>query len=65
MYVVLSTERLLSNKLLSRTFAASLDGALGPMVSPGYVLLSAQFGVSVDEVASSFGSLVLGLACFM
>ena len=51
--------------LLSRTFGASLDGALGPMVGPGYVLLSAQFGVSIDEVASSFGALVLGLGCFM
>ncbi|KAG6829772.1 hypothetical protein H0H92_003562 [Tricholoma furcatifolium] len=46
-------------------FAASLDGAVGPMVGPGYVLLAAQFGVSVDEVASSFGGVVLGLGCFM
>lgn len=35
------------------------------MTGPGYVLLSAQFGVSVDEVASSFGAIILGLACFM
>jgi len=47
------------------TFGASLDGALAPLVSPGYVLLSTQFGVSIDEVASSFGALVLGLGCFM
>ncbi|KAF5375213.1 hypothetical protein D9758_000497 [Tetrapyrgos nigripes] len=46
-------------------FAASLDGALSPMVGPGYVLLSEQFGVSVDEIASSFGAILLGLACFM
>ncbi|KAF9469578.1 MFS general substrate transporter [Collybia nuda] len=46
-------------------FAASLDGALSPMVGPGYVLLSDQFGVSVDDVASSFGAILLGLACFM
>jgi len=46
-------------------FAASLDGALSPMVGPGYVLLSQQFGISVDEVASSFGFILLGLACFM
>ncbi|KAF8963907.1 MFS general substrate transporter [Flammula alnicola] len=46
-------------------FAATLDGALSPMVGPGYVLLSNQFGVSVDEVASSFGSILLGLGCFM
>ncbi|KAK7464474.1 hypothetical protein VKT23_006644 [Stygiomarasmius scandens] len=46
-------------------FAASLDGALSPMTGPGYVLLSGQFGVSVDEVASSFGAILLGLACFM
>lgn len=46
-------------------FAASLDGALSPMVGPGYVLLSKQFGVSVDDVASSFGSILLGLGCFM
>ncbi|KAF8079194.1 MFS general substrate transporter [Lyophyllum atratum] len=49
----------------SLAFAASLDGALSPMVGPGYVLLSRQFGVSVDDVASSFGSILLGLACFM
>lgn len=35
------------------------------MVGPGYVLLSNQFGVSVDEVASSFGAILLGLGCFM
>ncbi|KAL0951885.1 hypothetical protein HGRIS_008542 [Hohenbuehelia grisea] len=46
-------------------FAASLDGALSPMVGPGYVLLSNQFGVPVDTIASSFGSILLGLACFM
>ncbi|KAG6829769.1 hypothetical protein H0H92_003559 [Tricholoma furcatifolium] len=46
-------------------FAASLDGAMSPMVGPGYVLLSAEFGVSVDEVASSFGGIVLGLGCFI
>ena len=51
--------------LSSRTFVATLDGALAPMVSPGYVLLSRQLGVSVDEVASSFGSILLGLGCFM
>ncbi|KAF5356150.1 hypothetical protein D9756_003690 [Leucocoprinus leucothites] len=46
-------------------FAASLDGALSPMVGPGYVLLSQQFGISVDAVASGFGSILLGLGCFM
>ncbi|OBZ68455.1 hypothetical protein A0H81_11484 [Grifola frondosa] len=46
-------------------FAASLDGALSPMVGPGYVLLSQQFNVSVDEVTSSFGFILLGLGCFM
>ncbi|KAF9486341.1 MFS general substrate transporter [Pholiota conissans] len=46
-------------------FAATLDGALSPMIGPGYVLLSNQFGVSVDEIASSFGSILLGLGCFM
>ncbi|EIM83258.1 MFS general substrate transporter, partial [Stereum hirsutum FP-91666 SS1] len=46
-------------------FAASLDGALSPMTGPSYVLLSSQFGVSVDEVASTFGAILLGLGCFM
>ncbi|KAF8808032.1 MFS general substrate transporter [Phlegmacium glaucopus] len=46
-------------------FAASVDAAILFMVTPGYVLLSKQFGVSVDKVASSFGSIVLGVACFM
>ncbi|KAI0673992.1 MFS general substrate transporter [Trametes maxima] len=46
-------------------FAASLDGALSPMVGPGYVLLSKQFNVSVDNVTSSFGFILLGLGIFM
>ncbi|EMD31134.1 hypothetical protein CERSUDRAFT_100685 [Gelatoporia subvermispora B] len=47
------------------TFAASMDGALSPMMGPAYVLLSQQFGVSVDEITSSFGFILLGLGCFM
>ncbi|XP_006454269.1 hypothetical protein AGABI2DRAFT_214100 [Agaricus bisporus var. bisporus H97] len=35
------------------------------MVAPGYVLLSQQFALSVDDVASAFGSILLGLGCFM
>ncbi|TFK80890.1 MFS general substrate transporter [Polyporus arcularius HHB13444] len=46
-------------------FAASLDGALSPMVGPGYVLLAKQFNVSVDDVTSSFGFILLGLGIFM
>ncbi|KAI0031049.1 MFS general substrate transporter [Vararia minispora EC-137] len=46
-------------------FAASLDGALSPMTGPSYVLLSGQFNTSVDDVASSFGAILLGLGCFM
>ncbi|KAI0040661.1 MFS general substrate transporter [Auriscalpium vulgare] len=46
-------------------FAASLDGALSPMTGPSYVLLSKQFNVSVDDIASSFGAILLGLGCFM
>ncbi|KAI0714550.1 MFS general substrate transporter [Earliella scabrosa] len=46
-------------------FAASLDGALSPMVGPGYVLLAQQFNVSVDNVTSSFGFILLGLGTFM
>ena len=33
----------------------TLNGALATMVTPAYVLLSKQFGISVDEVASLFG----------
>jgi len=46
-------------------FVTSLDGTLSPLASAGYVLLSEQFQVSVDEITSSFGSVVLGLGCFM
>nr|VWO97968.1 N/A [Ganoderma boninense] len=46
-------------------FAASLDGALSPMVGPGYTLLAKQFDVSVDNVTSSFGFILLGLGTFM
>ncbi|KAF8808029.1 MFS general substrate transporter [Phlegmacium glaucopus] len=46
-------------------FVASVDAALLFMVTPGYVHLSKEFGISVDKVASSFGSIVLGVGCFM
>jgi MFS family permease len=46
-------------------FAASLDGALSPMTGPAYVLLAGEFRTSVDDVASSFGAILLGLGCFM
>ena len=49
----------------SSAFAASLDGALSPMVGPGYVLLAKQFNASVDNVTSSFGFILLGLGIFM
>ena len=42
-----------------------MDGALSPMVGPGYVLLAQQFNVSVDNVTSSFGFILLGLGTFM
>lgn len=48
-----------------RAFAASLDGALSPMMGAGYVLLAQQFNVSVNEITSSFGFIILGLASFM
>ena len=51
--------------IIIRAFAASLDSALSSMVVPGFILLSRQFGISVDNVAMSFGSVLLGLACFM
>ncbi|KXN90109.1 Quinidine resistance protein 3 [Leucoagaricus sp. SymC.cos] len=35
------------------------------MVGPGYVLLAQQFDTSVDTMASAFGSILLGLGCFM
>ena len=56
---------LFSLTIASRVFAASLDGALSPMVGPGYVLLAKQFNVSVDDVTSSFGFILLGLGIFM
>lgn len=46
-------------------FAASLDGALSPMASAGYILLSQQFNISVDDITSTFGTILLGLATFM
>ncbi|KAH8099796.1 MFS general substrate transporter [Cristinia sonorae] len=47
------------------TFAASLDGALSPLASAGYGILVQQFDVSIDDITSSFGSILLGLGCFM
>ena len=35
------------------------------MVGPGYTLLAKQFNVSVDNVTSSFGFILLGLGIFM
>ncbi|KAJ3476205.1 hypothetical protein NLI96_g11318 [Meripilus lineatus] len=46
-------------------FVASLDGALSPLVSAGYVVLAQQFDISVDDVTSTFGTILLGLATFM
>ncbi|TBU25832.1 MFS general substrate transporter [Dichomitus squalens] len=46
-------------------FATSLAGVLSPVASAGYTLLAEQFHVSVDEITSSFGALVLGLGIFM
>ncbi|TBU58126.1 MFS general substrate transporter [Dichomitus squalens] len=46
-------------------FATSLAGVLSPEASAGYTLLAKQFNVSVDEITSSFGALVLGLGIFM
>ncbi|PIL31132.1 MFS general substrate transporter [Ganoderma sinense ZZ0214-1] len=43
-------------------FATSLVGALFPIATSGYVLLSKEFGVSVDNVASSFSSYLPALA---
>lgn len=48
-----------------RCYATSLSGAMSPLVSAGYVLLSKQFDVSVDDITSSFGALLLGLGIFM
>ena len=49
-----------------RTSAGLVDDpALSPMVGPGYVLLAKQFNVSVDDVTSSFGFILLGLGIFM
>ena len=50
---------------LGRIFATSLAGVLSPVASAGYVLLAKQFNVSVDEITSSFGALLLGLGIFM
>ncbi|KAI0706244.1 MFS general substrate transporter [Cerioporus squamosus] len=47
------------------SFGTSLTGALSPLVSAGYVLLSKQFNVTVDDVTSSFGILLLGLGIGM
>lgn len=63
--VLVSCSPLTMMPLFYRAFAASLDGALSPLASAGYVLLSQQFRVSVDEVTSSFGAILLGLGCFM
>ncbi|KAI1791927.1 MFS general substrate transporter [Ganoderma leucocontextum] len=49
----------------SLIFATSLAGVLSPVASAGYVLLAKQFDVSVDEITSSFGALLLGLGIFM
>ncbi|KAM5538316.1 hypothetical protein V8D89_007918 [Ganoderma adspersum] len=49
----------------SLIFATSLAGVLSPVASAGYVLLAKQFDVSVDEITSTFGALLLGLGIFM
>ncbi|KAI1791982.1 major facilitator superfamily domain-containing protein [Ganoderma leucocontextum] len=46
-------------------FTMGLASVLSPLASPAYVLLAKEFKVSVDEVASSFGATVPGVAVFM
>ncbi|THH33339.1 hypothetical protein EUX98_g821 [Antrodiella citrinella] len=41
------------------------DGTLSPLASAGYNLLTQQFGVSIDDITSSFGPILLDLGCFM
>ncbi|KAI1077829.1 MFS general substrate transporter [Whalleya microplaca] len=42
-------------------------GAWGPMISPGYVEMAAQFGVSYNKLNGDlgYGILVIGLSCFV
>ncbi|EJT99823.1 MFS general substrate transporter [Dacryopinax primogenitus] len=47
-------------------FAAGLVGAIGPLLTPGFVELSIVFGVTVDKVASSLnGACVVAIGCGM
>ncbi|KAK4704003.1 hypothetical protein P7C70_g2209, partial [Phenoliferia sp. Uapishka_3] len=46
-------------------FCSGLVGAMGPLLSAGYVVLSAEWGVSTNVVAATNGDLVLALGCIM
>ncbi|BGP45117.1 hypothetical protein JCM10450v2_000934 [Rhodotorula kratochvilovae] len=46
-------------------FIAGLVGGVGPLLAPGYVVLAQEWGISVNEVAATNGSLVLALGCIM
>ncbi|ORY90710.1 serine/threonine kinase 16 [Leucosporidium creatinivorum] len=47
------------------SFMAGLVGAIGPLLAPGYSVLAAEWGVSVNEVAATNGDLVIALGCIM
>ncbi|GAA6006971.1 uncharacterized protein JCM10292_000378 [Rhodotorula paludigena] len=46
-------------------FVAGLVGGVGPLLAPGYTALAAEWGIGVNEVAATNGSLVLALGCIM
>lgn len=47
------------------SFGAGLVGAIGHLLNPGFVVLSKEWGVSVDTVAATNNTLILALGCIM
>ncbi|GAA5977567.1 hypothetical protein JCM11641_006866 [Rhodosporidiobolus odoratus] len=46
-------------------FATALVGAIGPIISPGFVTIAGEFGVSVNKVAATNAALVLAIGAVM
>jgi len=46
-------------------FATGLIGATGPLIAPGFLQISRELGVSVNQVAQTNSALLLALGCVM
>ena len=63
--ILVPTSILMNNyRTMYSVFTSSVADTLWSLASPAYVQLAKKFHVSVDEIASSFSTNILGVAAF-